>query len=257
MANWFYTMSGGMSTVQVLTGGNIPNIPGSVRSDMSSIGVNPAYYLKNIIKQVWNINAANINYTSLPKLSNNGKYQFGYWWNGRYNKSVGNVTHNLEFDTTPSTKFYIGGAAYFNGCASHRHAGYNNNALVLTASVTYVDGGTESFTLKSPYIGATSSVGQWNIMHQIGNVYNTSKAFNHIKVVSQFNNAGAVWHDVGDRGPNNGWYKNKSDELKAGYPINQLFILDYTSFFNLPYWNGGVSGNNVTEDPKTTLPINL
>lgn len=249
MANWFYSMSGGSSCVEVVTGGNIPTIPGSILNDFKALSVTTPASIKDTVNKVWSIDITGKLYSSLPKLSNIGEYRVSYWWAGRYNKSVGGKTHTLEFplDGKPSNKFYMGGFCYWNSCANHQGATYNNYGLTMTATVTYADGTTENFVLRSPYIGNANSIGAYTVFHSIGNVYTTSKPMTKLSVKSVFTNCGAVWHDIGDRGYNNGSYNNVFNSNKGGYFKNQLFNIDYTAQMNCPYWNGGLANDGITD----------
>ena len=145
----------------------------------------------------------------------------------------------------------MGGFVYWNGLASHRGAGYYQYPLTMTATVTYLDNTSETFILRSPYINITHDIGGWTSFHKIGQVYQTSKKIKHIRVTSSYLNAGAEWHDIGDRGMNNSQYNSNFIGGRGGYFFNQLFNIDYTSKFNLPNFGG----SNIIEEVKTTYNI--
>lgn len=237
MANWFYTVTGGACIVTAGRNVSIPKIPGKLSADMELCEVSLPNNISSYLQKKWSNNWKNRYYSQLPKLKvGTGKAWFR-WAGSRYNGSLENFskTITVQLNQEENINIYMGLNVYYNGCASHRGAGYYNYPGVCNWTLYYKDGTTETGVFRTRYYNITHDIGSWNCSEHTHYIKTTTKPT--LKIVAQFNfnNAGAVWHDVGDRGPNNSAYTGQINEEGTRYFSGDITKFDiFNNFGTLP-----------------------
>ena len=213
MATWNHMIIGAACVVQVKSGGGIPNIPGSLKNDVVSVGtpldssVN-AYKVSDYIKNIWGTAGLNKNYTTLTTKSALLS-QLAYYFAGAYpGKGGGSFSLQINIGNASTFEYYVSSNVYYISRPSHRGEYFGKDTGVINISIIYTDGTSYSTQIKNRYVGTSHDpFGVWNPRQYGNNVYKTErlpKAIKTITVSASYPSGGGQWHDDFNRT----WYKN-------------------------------------------------
>lgn len=236
-ANWFNTVVGGACMVTAGRGVNIPKIPGKVSADMQLCEVSIPNRMSVYLQKKWPDAWTGKYYSRLPKLKvGTGKCWFR-WAGSRYNNSLGGFSKEitLQLNQDEDINIYMGLNVYYNGCASHSGRDFYNYPGVCNWTIYYKDGSNETGVFRTRYYNITHDIGSWNCSEHVHYIKTTTKPVLRVVANFVFNNAGAVWHDVGDRGPNNPAYTGQIQEEGTRYFSGDITGFDiFNNFGTLP-----------------------
>lgn len=236
-ANWFNTVVGGACMVTAGRGVDIPKIPGKVSADMQLCEVSIPNRMSVYLQKKWPDAWTGKYYSRLPKLKvGTGKCWFR-WAGSRYNNSLGGFSKEitLQLNQDENINIYMGLNVYYNGCASHSGRDFYNYPGVCNWTIYYKDGSNETGVFRTRYYNITHDIGSWNCSEHVHYIKTTTKPVLRVVANFVFNNAGAVWHDVGDRGPNNSAYTGQINEEGTRYFSGDITGFDiFNNFGTLP-----------------------
>lgn len=236
-ANWFNTVVGGACMVTAGRGVDIPKIPGKVSADMQLCEVSIPNRMSVYLQKKWPDAWTGKYYSRLPKLKvGTGKCWFR-WAGSRYNNSLGGFSKEitLQLNQDENINIYMGLNVYYNGCASHSGRDFYNYPGVCNWTIYYKDGSNETGVFRTRYYNITHDIGSWNCSEHVHYIKTTTKPVLRVVANFVFNNAGAVWHDVGDRGPNNPAYTGQIQEEGTRYFSGDITGFDiFNNFGTLP-----------------------
>ena len=236
-ANWFNTVVGGACMVTAGRGVDIPKIPGKVSADMQLCEVSIPNRMSVYLQKKWPDAWTGKYYSRLPKLKvGTGKCWFR-WAGSRYNNSLGGFSKEitLQLNQDENINIYMGLNVYYNGCASHSGRDFYNYPGVCNWTIYYKDGSNETGVFRTRYYNITHDIGSWNCSEHVHYIKTTTKPVLRVVANFVFNNAGAVWHYVGDRGPNNSAYTGQINEEGTRYFSGDITGFDiFNNFGTLP-----------------------
>ena len=236
-ANWFNTVVGGACMVTAGRGVDIPKIPGKVSADMQLCEVSIPNRMSVYLQKKWPDAWTGKYYSRLPKLKvGTGKCWFR-WAGSRYNNSLGGFSKEitLQLNQDENINIYMGLNVYYNGCASHSGRDFYNYPGVCNWTIYYKDGSNETGVFRTRYYNITHDIGSWNCSEHVHYIKTTTKPVLRVVANFVFNNAGAVWHAVGDRGPNNSAYTGQINEEGTRYFSGDITGFDiFNNFGTLP-----------------------
>ena len=236
-ANWFNTVVGGACMVTAGRGVDIPKIPGKVSADMQLCEVSIPNRMSVYLQKKWPDAWTGKYYSRLPKLKvGTGKCWFR-WAGSRYNNSLDGFSKEitLQLNQDEDINIYMGLNVYYNGCASHSGRDFYNYPGVCNWTIYYKDGSNETGVFRTRYYNITHDIGSWNCSEHVHYIKTTTKPVLRVVANFVFNNAGAVWHDVGHGGPNNPAYTDQIQEEGTRYFSDDITGFDiFNNFGTLP-----------------------